>query len=1057
MIRIVHVSDFHLDNNLLGTNHRVVKPLIEDLAAFHEEDPITTVVCSGDLIDRGGLSFPSPVEAFDAFGVRVVDPLLTGLGLDRSQFVIAPGNHDAVRTADSEFIDSGLRTELTSLAALDKFLESGSSEGVRRMEAFEAFRARFYDGLDQPVDVGDRFACFRYEAEGFRLGVVALDSAWRCYGCDEDDAGSLLVGERTVLAGLNGIGDCDLRVAVHHHPLRYLVPFDREVVEPIIEQEFELALLGHIHSSDVVVTDRAVGLLFASTAPGVLRENALTRDSQYINGYRIIDVDLDERTVVCHDREYVPKKNAFAPSPSSKGAGGASVFRLPTTTEIEQRHYERELVQRIGTQAEEVLNEHLVTHGTDTCAPKTVRELFVAPELVYRDRGTAEAIDDLDEESVVEALLTLDDILGRSDNFLLCGAKETGKTILLDRLFTKMVDEVAERHLIPIRIEWDKLGNRRFESEVNVRTGVGSTGVEALCKEHDVVLLIDDIGFGDGDTETLRRLKDFITAYPRVRVIATHLQENSSEVPIGLLAHNDVLELLPLDIRTFGVRQIRALVVRWFNGSKGSDMAQDIDRIVTLFQTLSLPSNPLAVSIFLWMIEKQERYEPTNGSTMMENFVERLFEKHSAREVLSSRFDSHNKQRLLAEIAHYMYKQDNPDYRVTYADLLGVVDQSLKAKKFDFTPRAILDQFIAMGLFAIRSSDVQFRFRCFFEYFLAKRMQYESTFEAAVLEDELLAFSSEVKYLTGLQRDRTDILALVLDRMEAEFHETQAQLRALGTYDDALNTARSFLGEADADRILGSIEEGRPTNEDLDADQDAQLGMMAGSQGITRKRVPETLFGRLSRLLGLAAAVLKNTEETTEENLKVSAYQRIVSCALVYTVLYKYELMRYLAEHEDEIPWGFESVVRWVADFTPIITQLSLHHELGTQKLNGVFRDEIDRTLADNEVTELERFFAVFLYSDSRGPDYPRYMKRFIQEVNKPYMETNVFLKVISYYYVRSRNKQMDDKLLDLMAELIVKAKKLPAREKGRIMERHRRAKLRMQARGDQQQTALAL
>ena len=929
------------------------------------------------------------------------------------------------------------------------------------MRAFRDFRDRFYSDVNQPIGVGERFAQYRYGVNGVAVGVAVLDTAWRCYGSDEEDAGALLIGERTVLSALDSLKSCDVRVAVHHHPLRYLAPFDREIVEPMIEREFDLALLGHVHSGDAVATDRATGLLFVSTAPGVLRENALEKDSRFVNGYRIIDIDLDNRTVTSHDRVYVGTKNVFRPSPASKQSGGTSVFRLPTTDEVERRRYERGLVQTIGRKADDVLNEHLVTHGTDTCAPKTVRELFVAPEIIYRDRDAQEGIDDLDEESIGETPMSLDDVLSRTDNLLLSGAKESGKTVLLDRLLTLLVDEVTDRRKVPVRIEWSKLGNRRIESEVNVETGVGSEGVATLCTEHDVVLLVDDLSFTEEDTERLQRLKDFVEAYPRVRIIATHLQENASEIPIGLLIHNDVLRLLPLDIRAFGVRQIRDLVVRWFNGSKGTDMARDIDRIVTLFQTLNLPSTPLAVSIFLWMIEKQERYEPTNGSTMMENFVERLFEKHGAQEALSGRFDTHNKQRLLAEIAYYMYEQDNPDYRIPYPDLLGVVSKSLKAKKFDFDPRSILDRFVDMGLFSCRDGEVQFRFRCFFEYFLAKRMQYEQDFEERVLRDELLAFSSEIRYVTGLQRDRTDILELVLERMEAEFEETREALRALGTYDDAFASARSFLGEADADRILGSVEESRPTDEDLDAEQDAQLGMVAGTHGIRRKSEPVTLFSRLSRILGLAAAVLKNTEETKEDNLKVEAYRRIVECGLTYAVLYKFELDRYLIEYADEIPAGFESIVRWVADFTPIITQLTLHHEMSSSKLNEVFREEIERTLAAVDVTELERFFAVFLYADSRGKNYLRYVKRFIGTVRKPYMGTNAFFKVISYYYVRSRDKATDDKLLDLMGDLLVSAKGLPtherARAKARIIERHRRAKLHLKAKGDQQQTALAL
>ena len=1057
IIRLVHVSDFHLKNDLLTSDHRVVKPLKDDLLRFHKERPIEVIVCSGDLIDQGGQSFDNPNAAFDAFADRVVDPLLEHLGIDRSQFVIAPGNHDAVRSKDSEYIDRGLFESLSTVDAVDRFLEEDDPEGVKRMIAFESFRDRFYSNSDQPVKVGSRFAQYLYNVGSRSLGIVALDSAWRCYGGKEKDNGNLLIGQKSVIGGLEGIETCELLMAVYHHPLGYLAPFDRETVEPIIEREFDLALSGHTHSGDTVSIDRATGLLCISTAPGVLNENSLSKDTRYQNGYRVIDVDLNERTITSHDRIYIPEKNCFTRSNSGKSEDGTSVFNLPTTIEVSQRRREREIVRDIGSRFDETLNEHLLTYGTNTCAPKTVRELFVIPEIVSRDAGQVDSIDDIDEESISETTLDTDSILSKRENLILCGAKEIGKTVLLDRLFTIMVDEVSKRRMVPVRIEWSKLGNRYFKSEVNVKTGVGSTGVSDLCTDHDVVLLIDDITFEEEDIQRLRKLKDFVLKYPRVRVIATHLQENSSEVPVGLLPHNNVLELFPVEIRTFGVRQIRELIERWFNGSKANDIASDIDRLVTLFQTLNLPSNPLAVSIFLWMIEKQEQYEPTNGSTMMENFIERLFQKHSANEALSGQFDTHNKQRLLAEIAQHMYGQDNPDYRVPYSELLNIVRESLKAKKFEFVPREILKRFIEMGLFSTQGQNIQFRFRCFFEYFLAKRMQYEEQFEKRVLRDKLLVFSSEIRYLTGLQRDRTDILSTVLDRMESEFQQVRTRLAELGTYDDAFASARSFLGQTDADRILGSVEQARPTEEELDDRQDMRLGMMASTHGISQKEEPATMFGRLSRILSLAAGVLKNTEETTKTDVKVEAYRRILACALVYTVLYKYELIKYLTEERDSIPSGFASIVQWVADFAPVITQLTLHHELSTPKLRGVFREEIDRVLSNDSTTELERFISVFLYADSRGPGYLKYVKELINVVELPDIQTNVFIKVISYYYVRSRNQETDNKLLSLMGDLIVKAKGLQPSDKGMIMQKHRRAKTRLKAKGDQQQRTLAL
>lgn len=1047
ILRIVHLSDFHLSNGqLFDLEHYIVRPLIDDLEAFHSERPVDLVVCSGDLIDKGGISFQSPSEAFDAFMEKVADPLLERLGLSRGDFIIVPGNHDIVRNRDLAFADEGMHAMLDTVDKVDDLIAGGLSQGVERLSPFKEFYEQFYQDSEQPFERGSLHASFRYERGGRLIGVSALNSAWRCFG--EHDEGRLLIGRRQVTEAINAIEDCDYRIGVVHHPLRFLRPFDRSAIEGALYRGYHLFLRGHVHETRAEATQLVDDGLFISTAPGNLREQASSDSRTYANGYRIVDFDTATLEVTSHSRRYAPQKHRFDPNTDDGDSSGVAVFQLPTTEAIQKRDRERELAATILNQYGEKLNEHLLTYGTDTAAPKEIRDLFVMPVVVYRER-------DYSEQQFSEESYDLRDLASDDRSLLIQGGKESGKTVLLDRLLTLLTDEVGTFGQVPVRIDFQKLGGRAIESEVNQFLAVGSSQVAETADRHRLVLLIDDITFGEEDARRLEKLKRFKERFPNTRIIATHSQEHAGDLPLGLLEHNEELELRPLNILGFKTRQIRELVQKWFSASDGAD-ASYVERVVSLFGALDIPHTPLSVSIFLWIIEKQEGYRPTNESTMLENFVERLFRKHGAQEIYADQFDFKNKQRLLADLAHLMLEGDEEDYSIRYTEALSFCERYLESRSFEFDPQPILDHFVDVGLFVRHEARIRFRFRCFFEYFLVKRMEYDEAFLELVLHEEnFLKFSNEIRYFTGLQRDRVDILDTLRERLIAAFEEPMAAIKAEGSgYDAYFGDVKFLLNALDEGDVLDSVEEGRPTDEELDAIQDTRLDL-ARPKGIAKKEGPRTAFGRLSRLLNLTARVLRNTEETSDPTLKAGAYRELIACAMVQAVIYRYEILMYIDDHRKSIPREFHHVLDFIADFSPIIMQVSLHQAMGTKKLNKVFRDEIERVVGDGDISDLEKFFSVFLYAENRGKDYLDYVGQFIDAVHSGYMESAIFVKVVSYYYLRSRSEAMDAKLLNLIGDVLVKSKGLPKSSKGRIIAEHRKRKLKLKAKGDDSQIAL--
>lgn len=1047
MIRIAHLSDFHLnDNKLFDAEHQIVKPLIKDLEEFHDERSVDLIVCSGDLVDAGAQSFDSPKKGFDTFSEVVAEPILDALSLGRERFIIAPGNHDMVRTDDTQVTELGLTKKLISQEEITAYMEEGDDEGSKRTNCYNAFEKRFYSDTDATLHCSRYESAHRLNLYGLEVGIASINSAWRCYDSKEDK-GKIIIGLRQVEAAVEALHGCVLSIAVIHHPISHLIDFDREAVRERVLRDFDFLLQGHDHAARTQATQVIENAIFTSAAPGVLHQNIESDSRTYANGYQIIDYNPLTQAIVAHTRRFVASSNAFKANHDKGDEEGKASYSLPSKAEWQQFKERRDLTLRIQRQYEPGLNQHLLSHGTDTVAPKRTADIFVMPEVVHRRRGQVEG-------EAEERQFSLQALAESTSNLIVLGRREAGKTVLLNRLFSELTEKIDEYHQIPVRIAFPEMGHRRVETLLNEFLGVGSHETKRIAEEHSLTLLIDDISFRQADKHRIRRLERFQNEYPNTRIIATHLQQHSGDLPRG---EHEKLQLKPTQIKSFRVKQIRALVSNWFVDSEVVNTPEQLDNIVSLFRVLDIPRTPLSVSILLWIIEKQESYRPKNKATMVEKFIERLLRKYGKDEVYSGRFDFKNKQRLLAELAHHMYCQGNADYRIRYSDALVFSEKHMEGRNFEFDAQPILDSLIEVGILAKSEQQIQFRFECFFEYFLAKKMGFDDSFKEVVLcEEEYLKFTSEIEYFAGIERDRSDILKLLKERLNDAYEAIGKELKDEPTsYDHYFQNTFSLVQALDESTALENVEENRPSDKDIEAMQDQQLAITNPGGGIRKKEMPETPYDRLTRLLFLTAQVLRHTEETDEANLKTESYQAVIQAALTFTVLYKYSLERYLDENEDSLPQEFEDMAALMVDYAPVIIQLILHTEVGTKKLNRVYKDEIDRVIENKTISDLEKFFSVFLYADNGGDDYIGQISRLISEIRRRYAEDSIFLKLIIYFYVRSKSEKLDNELLNLIAEVMVKAKGLPRSEKARIIARHRRRKQKQSKSSDAAQTAL--
>ncbi|MGE6614239.1 metallophosphoesterase [Peribacillus sp. NPDC076916] len=1044
-MRIVHISDFHLDSNSLeDLRNYIIKPLKEDLLEFHNNREIDLILFSGDMIDKAGASFGGDAKlAFYTFQEEVIEPLMENLGLSLEKFFMVPGNHDVNRKLDNEVSEAGLTTILKSSEKVNNFIDSEEKNGISRVLPFKEYEKEFYQDFSGEFKLSNYQSTFKLLIKGVEVGITCLNSSWRCYD-SETDFQKIIIGERQITRARELIQDCKIKIAMVHHPLDEIAPFESKQIQQMITKDYDILLCGHVHEGSSWAKTNSIGTTVISVSPANWTTNVRTKNSDFANGYSIIDINKENGNIITFHRRYSHIKEKFVKNTDMGDENGQTNFFLPCKKDLVNNDNLLEIISNIKDIHINYIDKHLVSYDTDTEAPKKITEIFVMPKIIYKD--TVQFNEETLEEN--EELLNLESICGSNENILLVGTKEQGKTILLDRVLIEMTNNFEIYNKIPVYIDVEEAIGSGLETLISKYLNVNIRNLRLdVLKNSNVVLLIDNIKFDRKYKTFLTSLTKLITDNPRVKLVATCCGNVDGELPIEALDTEIFNYFKTAYIKNFNTREIRELMKNWFSFNErfNLDKKEKLDSIIKTFSSLNLPRTPLAVSMFLWIIEKQEDYAPVNNAIMLENFLERLFRKTSDKEMYASEFNYKNKEKLLTEIAYYMFKRNNLNYSVNYQELRDFIYQNLKIKKFDFDEEHLLQHFINKGVLTVDKSGIErivrFKFSCFFQFFLMKNIDRDQEFKEYVLSDEnYLLFMNELDYYSGLKQDDAKLLELVVNRMYTEYEEIIEKIEKLQyNYDNNFETLNTIVDRLSTDDIKEITSNDKPTEEEIEELQDNTLSKSSKETGIKKKDEEISSFDKLSRFWIIAAKVLKNTEDTMVEGLKTDSFIKILKCSMAFASIYKFVLIKYQEKHKEDQKEEKKEEIEVLKNLMPLIHQSVLLQTMGTGKLRVVIEERLEEILDNGNVSDFEKFLCVFMYSDLKGNSANKHIANLIKVTKRHYIKDMIFMKLLQYYYYRANTKLDEGIYKNFIGDIITKDdtdmnKKRDFHRKGRII-----------------------
>jgi hypothetical protein len=502
-----------------------------------------------------------------------------------------------------------------------------------------------------------------------------------------------------------------------------------------------------------------------------------------------------------------------------------------------------------------------------------------------------------------------------------------------------------------------------------------------------------------------------------VQIIATSRLAIEGIFPTDYLSENTDFKFSVGFIQTLNSSEIKELITNWF-GHEEDDARDKMQKLIRNFVDFGLPKTPLSVTLFLWIMETQER-RPLNNAVLVEMFVENILSKTNIENIYSDNFDFKNKQRLLSFIAKEMRSHGDGDlnYSLDYVKLLKFMDDYLKTR-FVGKPQKILDDFMRRGIFRIDADNlVQFKSPFLFHYFLALHFDINLEFKEEVLTDEnYLNYVEEIIYYSGIKRDDPKMLDFTQKKLTEGFEiYNQTILEKHDDIDNVLNSIETMSTKVSDHKMIE-----KSSNEKIQRLYDDQLEKIPVQNKIENK--DKTMLStkkNLDIVLRLASIVLKNSEDVDDFTLKTKAYQNILTSSIAFLMLYRNSVLLCYKEHKkspDYLPQNIDfRIFIWSL---PYAHQLMMYDWLGTMKLRPVITDKMDGRDKQTNISEFERFLSVFIYADIRGADYPQKIVEFVKTSKFNYTKDIAFFKIYSYYHLRANNPEIDRFYIKMMADI---------------------------------------
>jgi len=1041
-MRIIHLSDLHLSkDNLDSLKCFYLTALLKDLTIWHKEKSIDLIVLTGDLIDKGGSSFKNGEDVYKIVETEFISPILKVIDLDKNRFIFIPGNHDVVESKIEDLSENGMINTFNNIDRINKYLDEYKSSihtGIERIKQYLKFEQEFYHG-NTDCYITNFESCFVIEIGGEKIGIGAFNSAWRCSTKLPSD--KLLFGTKQILNANDyfKLKGTSLNIALIHHPTEQISEVERnELTSFLHTNKFHILLCGHTHKGDNVYNYGTRNKLFTSVAKTAFsnpRENIDT----FKAGYSIIDLEktiTGDIEIYCNFRKYIHNRIEFDRDVDVSPNGESNEVLKISTNDIEFNKY-LILTDKTCKAKQELMNNSLVIHGTDSIAPRSINEIFVLPKLTEKPI----LLNDIDGELNP---INLPEILNSKKNILIIGDKETGKSTLLNKIFIEASIFFTNYQIIPIEVDFSELKKKDIKPIVKAFLNEPNhEEIEEMLQNGKILLLIDNYIENEEHEHAINRFKRFIDDYPLNKVIVT----TATDINTLLTSENTIFakklggdikkEFKPVFIGSVGVKEFKELATKWFKRKDTEWIQNNLEKLIKVFEILRIPRTFFSVSLFLWIIEKQENFKPINKANLVQQFLTFILEGLKLENVKAGSYNLEKKIELLTELALKMHNNGEVENNLALPET-----EAIKCFQENFDLNQLkrlsasekLNEFIDKGILKkeLHSNCIRFRYDAFFKFFLSLNIEKNPIFKKEVYSDEkFLSFIDELDYHTGRKRDDFDTLKFSMEKLQEAYIDIDKFINQ--NIDRYFPNESFILKHINPTNFITKTRNNKLTDDEIEEVLSNQLEMLPVNDSIKAKKQVD-YKKKFYHVLELAARILKNSENIKNPTFINESLDVIINKAAKYGVYLQSIIAYNLAnKKDDELPLPPEFFIT----IAPIINQLLLLGWIGTDFLETPLELKISKYLQQDkkDLSQYELYLTGFIYSDMKLKEYIQFIDKMIYKIDNKFILELCFLKVFLYYIFRPVNSSLLPVFEKQLAELLVKTRGINKKKAKRYVE----------------------
>jgi predicted MPP superfamily phosphohydrolase len=939
-LRVLHLSDLHARAEWKVDQQEIVAAALDDAERLAQTQPFDLVVVSGDL------AFAGQPDEYEIVRAILLEPLSGQLKLPPDRIILCPGNHDVDRAKIDTIGELGLLGYMTDRERVNEVLDDPTRLGAacERLAGWADFHDGFY-----AADPPDRAAPLAFTRDssiaGIRVGVAALNSAWRCAG--DQDRHRLLLGDRQVKAALDAIDAADVRLVVAHHPMEWLAPFDADEVRGLLEQRMSIVLSGHDHSSD------PTGQIGSRGQAVYSRTGCLYGTHRYRNTFHVLDVDPESGQVTVNVRGWSSKLRGFDAA-LDEVAGGTVSFNLPTDRLLPvPRPSYTPVLQGLGELAHEmsVVADRLIDRSDAAIDDLVVARRFWP--LPYEQVAAARQLDDETEADSIDAVAAASEC----QVVIVGGDGESGVTSALLWLLAEHFKRDGER--LPAYIQYERGFSKLQRLERAVRLAASRVGL-ALERGDELppsIIAVDDVDVSHSGA--LNGFARHIAEHPDLRfILGCHGGDDA-----GLA---EVLDARGVTHRRvylgpFGRAEMRELIDK-LTGESSPEM---LDQVFDVVLSQQLPRSPFIMAALVAVLREETDVRSLNVSGLLDAYVKWLLGGGDAADFEGLGMDYRRREHLLGWLASVLVRERLK--RLPRQQAERQLLDYFEAKGYTKSSARVLDSLIGRRILVEDPDGIGFRHPAFLHLFAGRAMLDDRDFAGYVMRDPF-DYHGAVQHAAGLRRSDRDLLVAI----DAAF---QTVLEGLG--EDV--TAEMFdhistrPGWSHEDPSFAQLKEAVETEEPKGLDDD-QLDLLY-DQVETKPRTPThelplpPLLIALGPATGLLGSVLRSSELVDDVGLKTEVFKHVVhawSLVCIVTALREDQT----SELRERLPELFsaESAPAEILDRLERLTELVLvfmmvliaSGAVGSQHLQRV----IEATLDDEDfmASSAHSLFATLIY-----------------------------------------------------------------------------------------------